>query len=1278
MKRSFTAFAVIALSIFVAAPLPLAGSTCGTLAEWGSRGAARSIAFAGNFATVADGRGLSVYDLSNPDAIRRVAMVTTPRPSSEVSVAGAHVLLLSSDGIRSYRLGSDGSLTQEFFAEATADQLAAGSGFFVTASGKELTLWDTSSGVAVSRGFVELDGNANDLAVDGTRIWVAEGTRGLAIYELGNGRLTANGHVAVGGIALAVSGKRLLVSGGDSLAVLDTSVTPARIVARGTSGTADFKEVHPLDDSTFLARNAVGAITVATLSADGSIAMHDVPMPVETFATSGRRLLVSGDSLDRVGLPVATESALRLYDATDPRALHLDGQFGGQGGELTGVAIKGQTIYVSDSSTIHVIDASEPLAPREVGSMTLPEPFDLLHLDGNLLLAHGREYVYMLDVTDAAHPRLIGSYETFGLPFSGAVMAGPYLIEVNRASGLHVLDISDPANPVQLSGLKNGGVGMFNGVIAAVPGALYAGILQGVKVADISDPRHATLVEILDATDVTAAATIPATGTAPPLLLLADAGELRVFDISAPTLPREVGDLAVGPAVSIAARENVAWIALSTGEITRIDLSDPSHPMVAGNLTGLSDPSQIAVAGPLLATADRFSLRIASTLAGVTSSLDAVTTPYVKPDSGPRLIHVGWSPATVPLYQIESASDAAFSSPSLRETTRTEAWVHDEGDTWVRVRATDGCTAGPWSPALHVAADPSPVEFVTSGISLLALPGSSVTIPIALHNRTAGNATAELTTDDASLTIPTQQTLAGGETAVVEGRMTLSGSGRQDAQVRIRGSEGQPFRITVYTPRTAAQSTTTAAPSLVIPGVIASRGAKGTDWRSELSLGCRTDCSMTLKFVPNGDPAAARSVELSFDAGTATVTDDVVRNLFGVDQGTGFLAIDSGNPEAVLASVRTYNHAAEGDFGQRIPAVRIDGEVSPTRLALGVAANDSFRTNIGYVNPAGSTQTVHLTLVDPAGGDVSTVPVTLEPFGAGQTSTTSLFGSDDAVEGASIRVDGGSGIIVYVSRIDALTGDAVFSYARNVSEETSALPRLSGALAIVGSTPGAEGTDWKTSLQMTNPTSAPVTAHVTFVPADDASAAMSADLDLQPHAGWFSSDFLASLFPRRIVATARTGALRIESTAVLPIWARLYNDGGSSGTYGEYVQSFGSPSRRVSIAALGSPSPSALQIFPLVQNDARRTNIGLAEFGGEDTDVEVTIRDSRGAVVAVIDQHLAPYQSVNLLSPLSSAGVALAGPLRAEITAEPSGASIIAYASVVENATGDAVFVPAE
>jgi len=169
------------------------------------------------------------------------------------------------------------------------------------------------------------------------------------------------------------------------------------------------------------------------------------------------------------------------------------------------------------------------------------------------------------------------------------------------------------------------------------------------------------------------------------------------------------------------------------------------------------------------------------------------------------------------------------------------------------------------------------------------------------------------------------------------------------------------------------------------PVVARGAGLGGTMWVTDLVVTNLMDAPVTvgISFFPANqdnlfDPTFPNTLEL--EAGETMMAEDVLYNVFGVEEDKGGLVLLAdpnyipGNPEgAVICAVtRTYNVGSDlGTYGQTVPSLVVNTNVGWAPSVITGARNDEdFRSNLGIASTSVmSPIRVHYAIKD-AGGTV--------------------------------------------------------------------------------------------------------------------------------------------------------------------------------------------------------------------------------------------------------------------------------------------------------------------
>ena len=166
---------------------------------------------------------------------------------------------------------------------------------------------------------------------------------------------------------------------------------------------------------------------------------------------------------------------------------------------------------------------------------------------------------------------LIGSYDTPGYAYDVALQ-GNYLYVADGASGLLILDVSNPAAPA-LKGSYNPGTDFRNVAVSGNFAYLPAG--TGTAIVNVTNPTSPSL-----------AAQAPATGRIVVQGQYAYATQndgLRIIDVSDPYNPTSRGFLSIGSSRKISVSGQYAFVTTNpTSAVHRITITNPDSPVSAG------------------------------------------------------------------------------------------------------------------------------------------------------------------------------------------------------------------------------------------------------------------------------------------------------------------------------------------------------------------------------------------------------------------------------------------------------------------------------------------------------------------------------------------------------------------------------------------------------------------------------------------------------------------------------------------------------------------------
>lgn len=476
---------------------------------------------------------------------------------------------------------------------------------------------------------------------------------------------------------VAAAGDHVYVTAGPRLLCIDVS-DPAHPVLAGQTA----PHCHALTDPVMLD----GYILAA---GEDKLLVFDVADPAQPQTAVSRdivaaqRLAASGDRL-AVG---SRDAHISLFDVSNPLQPNLLG-IGLVPSPVYDLQLTGTRAYYSDLGTLKTVDLADPNRPIMVGQYTPPAPtWTLGGLDsvstliyapmrdrlgivdmaepatpvlvsakqlevfaGDVRVFGSRAYVvtqrgywesilHLLDVSNPQAPVILGQYEDHGCPLLAPSVQGN-LAFTPATNGLRVIDVADPAGPVQLGDCPL--VGWTTHVVSA-GGYAYVVGGQDLFVIDVSEPARPHLVQriwldepgqaltvqrghlliagwdgltimsLADAESPVGIARLPGHFEG---LLATDAyvyaasnSELVVVDWTEPAAPRSVGQLAfVGRAGSdrrLALAGTTLYSPDERNGLRIFNVSDPAAPLELPAWTSATAVVDITVAGPYAYLADR-------------------------------------------------------------------------------------------------------------------------------------------------------------------------------------------------------------------------------------------------------------------------------------------------------------------------------------------------------------------------------------------------------------------------------------------------------------------------------------------------------------------------------------------------------------------------------------------------------------------------------------------------------------------------------------------------
>ena len=312
------------------------------------------------------------------------------------------------------------------------------------------------------------------------------------------------------------------------------------------------------------------------------------------------------------------------------------------------------------------------------------------------------------------------------------------------------------------------------------------------------------------------------------------------------------------------------------------------------------------------------------------------------------------------------------------------------------------------------------------------------------------------------------------------------------------------------TPLVTTQAFTVIAPpeppKWFAPGLAYVNGViPGSVWQSDLSIfnpHPTLTATYSIAFLDGANPVAPENltwITFDVDAQKTASASNILKNIFGKPLGSYGAVIVRGDVAPVAPSInsRTYNAGdpTKGTFGLSVPVTQAASGVSPQsssaqQLLIGLRDDDAAYTNVILVNLIPTDWShAHLTFFDAEGTNLGVINVDVPPYGVAQLSKPLTSGSwlgkpPSALFRVQVAVEPGSAVFPYATVIDRKSTDPVVV---TPTEQPVNAYRVPGIVRLAG----ANNTVWRSRFVLPNPSTSARKVKVlySYVPCDIATGA---------------------------------------------------------------------------------------------------------------------------------------------------------------------------------------------
>ncbi len=455
----------------------------------------QDIAINGSYAYIADKfAGLRVIDISNPANLIEAGFLEIGYLAQAVAITGSYAYLIDlGNGLHVIDISDPTNPAEAGFwssSDYCYNVAISGSYAYITNGEEGLRVIDVSDPRnPLEKGSLKIAGSFfNDVALNGNYAYVADWNSAMRVINVSD----PTNPTEIAFFKTGIYSQAYITTNGDyaylaqaGLRVIDISnpATPSQVgqipgVGYGEGGVT-------VSGSYAYIANGGGGVRIINVSNPA------VLLEVGFFITgnSVTDLVISNSY---AFLPYGRR--IQIIDVSNPANPVKAGYSGYFESFVTNMAVNSHYIYGMYAFTFLAIDISDPLNPVEIGSCPLT------FTSGSItdLVVNGR-YAYVLinnssipdrlqivDIINPTNPSVIGDLQLPGLA-GGMTVKGSYVYVCAGDAGLRIIDVSDPANPIEVSYF---GTTTDARSVAVSNHYAYVTISWGLKIVDISNPAN--------------------------------------------------------------------------------------------------------------------------------------------------------------------------------------------------------------------------------------------------------------------------------------------------------------------------------------------------------------------------------------------------------------------------------------------------------------------------------------------------------------------------------------------------------------------------------------------------------------------------------------------------------------------------------------------------------------------------------------------------------------------------------------------------------------------
>jgi hypothetical protein len=524
------------------------------------------------------GGGLRIFDVSNPEIPAESGFFETSNAARNVTLREPLAYLATESALRVLDVSNPQAIQPRSQVSANATDVAVQDDYaYVTEAPGSLLVVDIADPDNLSTLVTfTLAGPGWGVDVDGNYAYVAAGNGGLQAIDLSD-PLSPQ---AVDTIDLGAWANDVAVRDGFAyIAALSGGLKVVQITRPDA-----LELVATLDLAGDAQRLSLQGEYLYIAADNGGMQVVDISLPTQPVADGD--LDVGGAALSVDGM--GDLAAVVTIDTLDMINVRLPGIIQSIPLSMTGrthnLVLEGDYAFITAREEgLRVIDRRNPEAPQQIATFDLEGDSKGLAKDGDYVYVANGELA-VLQITNPFYPILVAELEIDGNSQALAIRGDyayvasiPVGLGPDAGGGIHIIDISDPANPNELAYYDTWWAERVT--LAEQDGRLYAHVAAGsnglriLDVTDLEEVQEVGFQELGWAYDV---------AEADQVAYVAQGAGLSILDLTDPSSPAPIASHATpGLATGVVLKAGYAYVADADDGLSIVDISEPSRPIMA-------------------------------------------------------------------------------------------------------------------------------------------------------------------------------------------------------------------------------------------------------------------------------------------------------------------------------------------------------------------------------------------------------------------------------------------------------------------------------------------------------------------------------------------------------------------------------------------------------------------------------------------------------------------------------------------------------------------------